>query len=145
MAEQKPYQDIPMSDLRKHLGEINIAIANARADLDKYRVTAVNEHVYLYLKKAQDAMDVLLGPVALHEQCVVNGQELHGYSQICYKIHDNYYGLKQFGHTHCERIAQEQVPISAEEFLVFKYRVPHNAVCKGCGKPILPAAQEEEK
>lgn len=139
--QEKPYQDIPIGDLREHLRDISKAITNARKDLDKYRVTAVNEHVYLNLKRAQDAIDILINAAAPHEQCVINGQQLHGYSQICYKIGEGYYGLKQFGHTYCERMAQEQVPIPAEEFLSFKYQVPRSATCKGCGKPILPASE----
>jgi hypothetical protein len=145
MAEEKPYQDIPMSDLRKHLSAISKAITDARKDLAQYQVTKANEDIYVHLKRAQDEIDVLIRVVTSAVYRVVNGQEIHGYTPTCYKIDKDYYGLARFGHTHCERIAQEQTSIPAEEFLSFGYRVPNNTICKGCGKPILPDPQNDEE
>lgn len=142
--EEKPYQDIPLSDLKKHLRAISKAITDARKDLAKYKVTKMNEDVYVQLKRAQDEIDHLIS-VSMFKSSVVNGQEIHGYSLVCYKISDNYYGLKQFGHTHCERIAEEYAPIPAEEFLTFRHEIPNNAICKGCGRPILPDPQKDEE
>src|SRR5437016_4963723 len=121
--EEKPYQDIPMRDLKKHLRSISKAITEARADLAKYKVTQMNEDVYVQLKRAQDEIDGLIMATNPTMNRVVNGQEIHGYSLVCYKIGNDYYGFKQFGHAHCERIAQEHVPIPVEEFLTFRHEI----------------------
>lgn len=138
--EEKPYQDLPLDDLIKHIREISGAINNARRDLDQYRMTAMNADVFWHLRKAQNAIDGLVSVAAIKPR-VINGQEVHGYSIVGYKVGGEYYRLKQFGHTHCERIAQEQAQIPVEEFEAFWYRVPNNAICKGCGKPILPDSE----
>jgi hypothetical protein len=138
--EEKPYQDLPLDDLRKHIREISGAINDARRDLDQYRMTAMNADVFWHLRKAQNAIDGLVSVAAIKPH-IINGQEVHGYSIIAYKVDGEYYGLKQFGHTRCEMMAQEQASIPIEEFEAFNYRVPKSAICKGCGKPILPDSE----
>ncbi len=142
--EEKPYQDIPMGDLKKHLRNISKAITDARKDLAKYKVTRMNESVYVQLKRSQDEIDALISAAAFQLQCVVNGHEVHGYSLICYKVGKDYYGLKQFGHAYCERIAQEHAEIPVEEFLVFRHQISKDTKCEGCHKPVLPVSQEDE-
>ena len=141
---EKPYQDLPLEDLKKHIREISGAINDARKDLDQYQMTAMNADVFWHLRKAQNAIDGLISGATMKHR-IINSQEVHGYSIIGYKVGGEYYGLKQFGHTHCERIAQEHTEIPVEEFLAFRYRVPNNTLCKGCGKPILPAPQKDEE
>lgn len=142
---EKKHEDMPLDEMYPYLVAISAAITDARRALDQKGGTDRNLDMWQYLKNAQNQIDVIQSAIMHDEPVIVNGQKVDCYTIVCYKLRDEYYGLKRFGHTHCERIAQEQVPIPAEEFLVFKYRVPNNAICKGCGKPILPDPQKDEE
>lgn len=148
MADKK-LEDMPLDEMYPYLVAISKAITEARKALDRKGMTHRNLDMWLYLKKAQNEIDVIQSAIMHDKPVTVNGQRVDCYTVVCYELHssagDKYYGLKQFGHTHCERIAQEYTTIPVEEFLAFNYQIPSNATCKGCGKPILPDPQTDEE
>ncbi len=143
MTDKKKSQDMPLDEMYPYLVAISAAITDARKALDQKGGTHRNLDMWQYLKNAQNQVDVIQSAIMHDKPVIINGQKIDCYTIVCYKLRDEYYGLKQFGHTHCERIAQEQISIPTEELLIFKHQVPMDAKCSGCGSPILPASQED--